>query len=136
MATMNISMPGEMKQWIESQVKLGIYSNSSDYIRDLVRQDQNQKGAFKKVAINLFGAKVTVVGRFQPVAILQDLSLRGAHPQNTLQEDTNYVLTGYDLSHDDMEIIQSAHSKCVPCVSLDHYRAQIPDGLVIEEGSG
>ena len=37
MATMNISLPDEMKSFIESQVATGMYANSSDYIRDAVR---------------------------------------------------------------------------------------------------
>jgi antitoxin ParD1/3/4 len=39
MATMNISLPDEMKEWAESQTIGGAYSNVSDYIRDLIRRD-------------------------------------------------------------------------------------------------
>mgnify|MGYP001549951570 FL=1 len=39
MATMNISLPEQMKNWVEECVKTGRYSNSSDYVRDLIRQD-------------------------------------------------------------------------------------------------
>ena len=40
MATMNISLPDPMKAWVEDQAKDGRYSNSSDYVRDLIRRDQ------------------------------------------------------------------------------------------------
>lgn len=40
MATMNISLPDEMRVWIESQVASGRYANASDYIRDLIRNNQ------------------------------------------------------------------------------------------------
>lgn len=40
MATMNVSLPDLMKKWIEEQIKTGHYSNASDYVRDLVRRDQ------------------------------------------------------------------------------------------------
>jgi antitoxin ParD1/3/4 len=40
MATMNISLPDQMKQWVEEQVATGRYANASDYVRDLVRRDQ------------------------------------------------------------------------------------------------
>jgi len=40
MATMNISLPDPMKSWVEKQVRTGQYSNASDYVRDLIRQDQ------------------------------------------------------------------------------------------------
>jgi antitoxin ParD1/3/4 len=39
MATMNISLPEAMKQWVEQQGRSGHYSNSSDYVRDLIRRD-------------------------------------------------------------------------------------------------
>ncbi|CUX18420.1 MULTISPECIES: type II toxin-antitoxin system ParD family antitoxin [Agrobacterium] len=42
MATMNISLPGQMKDWVEAQSKTGRYSNASDYVRDLIRRDQER----------------------------------------------------------------------------------------------
>ena len=40
MATMNISLPDQMKAWVEAQTQDGRYANSSDYVRDLIRRDQ------------------------------------------------------------------------------------------------
>jgi len=40
MATMNVSLPDRMKDWVEAQAKTGRYSNASDYVRDLIRRDQ------------------------------------------------------------------------------------------------
>jgi antitoxin ParD1/3/4 len=40
MATMNVSLPDSMKEWVEDQARTGRYSNSSDYVRDLIRKDQ------------------------------------------------------------------------------------------------
>ncbi len=40
MATMNISLPDQMKAWVEAQTEGGRYSNSSDYVRDLIRREQ------------------------------------------------------------------------------------------------
>jgi len=37
---MNVSLPDPMKLWVEEQVKGGQYANSSDYIRELIRRDQ------------------------------------------------------------------------------------------------
>ena len=42
MATMNISLPQQMKDWVEAQAKDGKYANSSDYVRDLIRRDEAQ----------------------------------------------------------------------------------------------
>ena len=40
MATMNISLPDQMKAWVEEQAKSGRYANTSDVVRDLIRQEQ------------------------------------------------------------------------------------------------
>lgn len=42
MATMNVSLPDPMKAWVENQTKEGRYSNASDYVRDLIRRDQDR----------------------------------------------------------------------------------------------
>ncbi|HEY0123471.1 MAG TPA: type II toxin-antitoxin system ParD family antitoxin [Rhizobium sp.] len=43
MATMNISLPDQMKSWVEEQAGGGRYGNASDYIRDLIRRDQERQ---------------------------------------------------------------------------------------------
>lgn len=40
MATMNISLPDSLKDWAEGQGESGHYSNTSDYVRDLIRKDK------------------------------------------------------------------------------------------------
>jgi len=45
MATMNVSLPDPLKDWVETQVKTGRYANASDYVRDLIRRDQETKDA-------------------------------------------------------------------------------------------
>lgn len=42
MATMNVSLPDPMKEWVEAQTRGGRYSNASDYVRDLIRKDQDR----------------------------------------------------------------------------------------------
>ena len=42
MATMNVSLPDAMKDWVEGQTQSGRYSNASDYVRDLIRRDQER----------------------------------------------------------------------------------------------
>jgi len=42
MATMNVSLPDPMKEWVEAQSRTGRYSNASDYVRDLIRRDQER----------------------------------------------------------------------------------------------
>ena len=40
MATMNISLPDKMREWIDQQVATGRYANASDLMRDLIRDAQ------------------------------------------------------------------------------------------------
>ncbi len=47
MATLNISIPDVMRDWINAQVESGEYANASDYMRDLIRHDQRQREALK-----------------------------------------------------------------------------------------
>lgn len=44
MAQMNVSVPDLMKDWCEAQVRKGRYSTTSDYVRDLIRRDQDKRG--------------------------------------------------------------------------------------------
>ena len=36
-----------MKDWVETQVKSGQYGNASDYVRDLIRRDQQDREQIK-----------------------------------------------------------------------------------------
>lgn len=48
MASINISLPDQMRDWVQSQIETGSYSSTSDYIRDLIRKDQERRD---KVAV-------------------------------------------------------------------------------------
>jgi antitoxin ParD1/3/4 len=41
MSTMNISLPAELKDFVDNQVKRG-YGTSSEYVRELIRKDQER----------------------------------------------------------------------------------------------
>lgn len=43
MATMNISLPAQLKAWVSAQTDGGRYSNASDYVRDLIRRDRDRQ---------------------------------------------------------------------------------------------
>ncbi len=51
MATMNVSLPDPMKDWVEDRVKSGHYANASDYVRDLIRRDQERREALVNALI-------------------------------------------------------------------------------------
>jgi antitoxin ParD1/3/4 len=62
MATMNVSLPGAMKDWVEGRARTGRYSNASDYVRDLIRRDQerNEKiGAMQRLVTEALDSDVT-----------------------------------------------------------------------------
>ncbi len=40
MTSMNVSLPEGLKAWVEQRVEDGSYANASDYVRDLIRHDQ------------------------------------------------------------------------------------------------
>lgn len=40
---MNISLPEKMRAWIEEQVAEGRYATPSEYIRELLREEQKRK---------------------------------------------------------------------------------------------
>lgn len=42
MAQLNISVPDGLKSWIDARVAQGRFSSPSDYVRDLVRRDQER----------------------------------------------------------------------------------------------
>lgn len=47
MATMNISLPDALKRHVDGQVATGEFANASDYVRDLIRYDQQSRDAIR-----------------------------------------------------------------------------------------
>lgn len=52
MSTLNLSLPAAMKAFVATQVRSGLYSSASDYVRTLIRADQ-QRGAEATCAAQL-----------------------------------------------------------------------------------
>ena len=42
MSTMNISLPEALKAFVDAQVAGGAYGTSSEYVRELIRRDQDR----------------------------------------------------------------------------------------------
>ena len=50
MSRLTISMPDQMNEWVEAQIRAGRYGNVSEYFRDLVRRDQERReGAIRQL---------------------------------------------------------------------------------------
>ncbi len=42
MATLNISLPNQLREFIDIRVSSGEYQSASDYLRDLIRHDKEE----------------------------------------------------------------------------------------------
>jgi len=49
MATMNISLPDKLKAFVEERVAEGSYANVSDYVRDILRKEQERLAAIDEI---------------------------------------------------------------------------------------
>ena len=45
MATMTVSLPDQLKDWVDERVKNDRYLTASDYVRELIRRDREQREA-------------------------------------------------------------------------------------------
>ena len=71
MATMNVSLPAPMKTWVEERAIDGRYSNSSDYVRDLIRKDQERAQGIAEIqALITQGMKSGEAKPFDKSAVL------------------------------------------------------------------
>lgn len=43
MTSLNISLPGPLKQYVEGQVASGDWGTPSEYVRELIRQDKERR---------------------------------------------------------------------------------------------
>jgi antitoxin ParD1/3/4 len=55
MTSLNISLPQSLKDYVESRVKDSGYSTPSEYVRELLRQDQERRAEQKLEALLLEG---------------------------------------------------------------------------------
>ena len=55
MQTMNISLPEPLKAFIDEQVSSGRYGSVSEYVRELVRQDEKRRAQERLEALLLEG---------------------------------------------------------------------------------
>ena len=57
MTSLNISLPEPLREWIEAQIKRGRYGNASEYLRDLIRRDQERQAQERLEGMLLEGVK-------------------------------------------------------------------------------
>lgn len=49
--TMSIALPEAMRSWIDQRVSTGQYGNTSEYVRDLIRRDQEDQAKLRLRAL-------------------------------------------------------------------------------------
>lgn len=79
MTTMNISLPDEMRAFVDEQLKSGGYSTASEYVRKLIRDAQKQAAQERLEALLLEGLES------EPIEITPDF-------WKTLREDAHKAL--------------------------------------------
>ena len=55
MQTMNISLPDPLKKFVDGQVATGRYSSVSEYMRELIREDEKRKAEERLESLLLEG---------------------------------------------------------------------------------
>ncbi len=76
MATMNISLPAQMKVWVEQQADSGRYGNASDYVRDLIRKDQERRDAIERIQAAVDVGLQSGVSTLSKEELLRDIRRR------------------------------------------------------------
>lgn len=73
MARLTISMPDAMSEFINSEIATGKYDNVSEYLRDLVRHEQERKeNAYRELGEMLIAARESGISN----ASMQDIQNR------------------------------------------------------------
>ena len=73
MAQMNISIPDKLKGWAEARVAEGRYSSTSDYVRDLVRRDQEREEARRRLQAAIDEGRASGVSDRDPFEYMEEL---------------------------------------------------------------
>ena len=73
MAQMNVSIPDKLKGWAESRVAKGRYSSTSDYVRDLVRRDQEAEEKLQRLRAAIDEGLASGVSERDPFEYLEEL---------------------------------------------------------------
>lgn len=72
MATMNVSLPAAMKAWVEDQGRGGKYANSSDYVRDLIRRDREEREKLQRLQAAVEAGRGSGVSTRDVAQIMKD----------------------------------------------------------------
>ena len=86
--TLNVSLPEPLKEYVQERVSEGFYSNPSDYVRSLIREDMHQSGQRRLETLLLDG-----INSGDPVSIaevVRDLHRNAGQPDQSYSERQIY----------------------------------------------
>ncbi|WP_293879897.1 type II toxin-antitoxin system ParD family antitoxin [Sphingomonas sp.] len=70
---MNISVPDGLKNWADQRVADGRYASTSDYIRDLVRRDQDEAGELAWLQAEVDKGRASPIDPRTPSQVIRDV---------------------------------------------------------------
>ena len=71
MATMHIVLPDALQHWVEDQADAGRYETASDYVRDLIRRDQERSGKIAAMQRLIDDARMNGLSPLSPDDIME-----------------------------------------------------------------
>ncbi len=71
MASMNVSVPDAMSDWVQQRIEAGQYASVGDYVRDLIRRDQMQTEEQQALAAALIEGEKSGVSKRRIPEILE-----------------------------------------------------------------
>ena len=91
MSTMNISLPEELKAFVDQQVGSRGYSSSSEYVRELIRREQDREqlralildGAASPLSATLSWRSASTPARARPIVSSDRMVKVSTRPGNT-----------------------------------------------------
>ncbi len=78
MATMNISLTQKLKSFVDSKVESGDYGNASEFMRDLIRKEQERQAAIAEIQALILEGEASGYVPFDPDEFREELRLRSA----------------------------------------------------------
>jgi antitoxin ParD1/3/4 len=82
MASMNVSLPDPMREWVQQRIDTGQYASVSDYVRDLIRRDQAQADEEKVLIAALIEGEQSGISKRRIPDILAALKQQGRRPRD------------------------------------------------------
>jgi antitoxin ParD1/3/4 len=76
MATMNISLTEKLKSFVDSKVESGDYNNASEYVRELIRKEQERAKTIAEIQVLLDEGEASGYVPFDPDEFRKELSMR------------------------------------------------------------